>query len=160
MWLYEYFWIILVYGHLVYFILKVLAWEICNMIWGFGKNVIIKSPRQFMHGSNFYESDVSFSKSLLSCQFSNCPLNRRLPVLPLKQIPNDFSMSKNVQKSLLEKHRKCRKNLTFNEMRLALDAVMWHHTQWGRFFFWNCIWISKQESFFKISSLDRSQLRR
>ena len=45
LWLYEYFWIILSYGHLVYFILKVLAWEICNMRWGFAKKVIIKSQR-------------------------------------------------------------------------------------------------------------------
>ena len=58
LWLYEYFWIILLYGHLVYFILKVLAWEICNMKWGFAKKVIIKSQRQFMYGSNFYGSDV------------------------------------------------------------------------------------------------------
>ena len=48
LWLYEYFWIILLYGHLVYFILKVLAWEIWNMKWGFAKKVIIKSQRQFM----------------------------------------------------------------------------------------------------------------
>ena len=66
--------------------------------------------------------------------FKIMSLDRRLPVLPLKQIPNDFSMSKNVQKSLLEKHRKCKKNLTFNEMRLALDVVMWHPTQWGQIF--------------------------
>ena len=59
LWLYEYFWIILLYGHLVYFILKVLAWEICNMKWGFAKKVLLKSQRQFMYGSNFYESDVS-----------------------------------------------------------------------------------------------------
>ena len=50
LWLYEYFWIILLYGHLVYFIIKVLAWEICNMKWGFAKKVIIKSQRQFMYG--------------------------------------------------------------------------------------------------------------
>ena len=61
LWLYEYFWIILLYGHLVYFILKVLAWEICNMKWGFAKKVIIKSQRQFMYGSNFYGSDVTMS---------------------------------------------------------------------------------------------------
>ena len=48
------------YGHLVYFILKVLAWEICNMKWGFAKKVIIKSQRQLMYGSNFYELDVKF----------------------------------------------------------------------------------------------------
>ena len=29
------------YGHLVYFILKVLAWESCNMKWGFAKKIII-----------------------------------------------------------------------------------------------------------------------
>ena len=46
------------YGHLVHIILKVLAWEICNLKWGFAKKVIIKSERQFMYGSNFYESDV------------------------------------------------------------------------------------------------------
>ena len=61
LWLYEYFWIILFYGHLVYFILKVLAWEICNMKWGFAKKIIIKSKRQFMYGSNFYGSDVIHS---------------------------------------------------------------------------------------------------
>ena len=38
--------------------LKVLAWEICNMKWGFAKKVAIKSQRQFMPGSNFYGSDV------------------------------------------------------------------------------------------------------
>ena len=58
LWLYEYFWIILLYGHPVYFILKVLAWEIFNMKWGFAKKVIIKSQRQFMYSSNFYGSDV------------------------------------------------------------------------------------------------------
>ena len=40
----------------------------------------------------------------------------------------------NVQKSLLEEHRKCKKNLTFNEMRLALVVVMCHSTQWGQAF--------------------------
>ena len=60
LWLYEYFWIILLYGHLVCFILKLLAWEICNMKWGFAKKVIIKSQRQFSYGSNFYESDVMY----------------------------------------------------------------------------------------------------
>ena len=39
LWLYEYFWILLLYGHLVCFILKLLAWEICNMKWGFAKKV-------------------------------------------------------------------------------------------------------------------------
>ena len=48
MWLFEYFWIILLYGHLVYFILKVLAWEICNMKWEFAKKVIIKSQTVFV----------------------------------------------------------------------------------------------------------------
>ena len=28
------------------------------MKWGFAREVIIKSQRQFMYGSNFYESDV------------------------------------------------------------------------------------------------------
>ena len=28
---------------------------------GFAKKVIIKSQRQFMYGSNFYESDVTFT---------------------------------------------------------------------------------------------------
>ena len=50
---YEYVWIKLLYGHLVYFILKVLIWEICNMKWVFAKKVIIESQRQFMYGSNF-----------------------------------------------------------------------------------------------------------
>ena len=36
MWFYEYF-MISFYGQLVYFIFKVLAWEICNMKWGFAK---------------------------------------------------------------------------------------------------------------------------
>ena len=45
--------------YVVYFILKVLPWEICNMKWGFAKKVIIKSQRQFMYGSNFYVSDVT-----------------------------------------------------------------------------------------------------
>ena len=40
-------------------ILKVLAWETCNLKWGFAKKVIIKSQRQFMYGSNFYGSDVN-----------------------------------------------------------------------------------------------------
>ena len=44
--------------YLVYFILKVLAWEICNLKWGFAIKVI-KSQRQFMYGSNFYGSHVS-----------------------------------------------------------------------------------------------------
>ena len=38
--------------------LKVLAWEIYNMKWGFAKKVIIKSQWQHVHGSNFYESDI------------------------------------------------------------------------------------------------------
>ena len=59
LWLYEYFWIILLYGHLIYFISKVLAWEICNMKWRFAKKVIIKSQRQFMYDSNFYGSHVT-----------------------------------------------------------------------------------------------------
>ena len=62
LWLYEYLWIILLYGHLVCFILKLLAWEICNMKWGFAKKVKIKSQRQFIYGSNFYESDVTYMK--------------------------------------------------------------------------------------------------
>ena len=37
-----------------------MAWEICNMKWGFAKKAIIKSQRQFMYGSNFYESDVIY----------------------------------------------------------------------------------------------------
>ena len=61
LWLYEYVWIMLLYGHPVYFIFKVLAWEICIIKWGFAKKVIIKSQRQFMYGSNFYESDVSMT---------------------------------------------------------------------------------------------------
>ena len=52
------FWIILFYGRLVYFILKVFAWEICSMKWGFVKKVIIMSQRQFMYNSYFYGSDV------------------------------------------------------------------------------------------------------
>ena len=47
LWIYEYFWIILLHGHLVYFILKILAWEICNyMKWEFDKKVIIYPQRQ------------------------------------------------------------------------------------------------------------------
>ena len=65
LWLYEYFWItVLLYGHLEYLILKVLAWEICNMKWGFAKKVMIKSLRQFMYGSNFCGSDVIRTKSI------------------------------------------------------------------------------------------------
>ena len=53
--LWLFFWmILLLYWHLVYFILKVLAWEFCNVKWGFAKKVIIKSQRQLMYGSNFY----------------------------------------------------------------------------------------------------------
>ena len=52
------------YGHLVYFISKVLAWEISNMKWGFAKKVIIKSQRQFMYGSNIYGSDVTLTLSM------------------------------------------------------------------------------------------------
>ena len=59
LWLYEYFGIILLYGHLVYIAL-VLTWEICNMKWVFAKKVIIKSQRQIMCGSNFYGSDVIY----------------------------------------------------------------------------------------------------
>ena len=63
LWLYEYVWIILLYGHLVYFILKVLIYE-KFAIWNedLPKKVLLKSHRQFMYGSNFYESDVSSSK--------------------------------------------------------------------------------------------------
>ena len=48
---------IIVWAPSIYFLLKVLAWEICNMKWGFAKKVIIKSQRQFMYGSNFYGSE-------------------------------------------------------------------------------------------------------
>ena len=61
LWHFEYFWIISLYGHLVYFILKVLAWEFCNMKWGFAKKVVIKSQRQFMYGSNCHGSDVTYT---------------------------------------------------------------------------------------------------
>ena len=61
LWLCEYFWIILLYGHLVYFILKVLAWEICNVKWGFARKVIVKPQRQFMYGSIFYGSDIMYN---------------------------------------------------------------------------------------------------
>ena len=50
--------------------LKVLAWEICNMKWGFAKEVIVKSQRQFMYGSNLSESDVTFAER--SCGEINC----------------------------------------------------------------------------------------
>ena len=70
MWLCEYFWIILLYGHLVYVLhLKVLAWEICNMKRGFDKKVILKSQRQFMYGSNFYESDFTSKSAAFRCFF-------------------------------------------------------------------------------------------
>ena len=36
--------------------LKVLAWEICSMKWGFAHKVIVKSQRQFMYGLNFHGS--------------------------------------------------------------------------------------------------------
>ena len=52
LWLYEYFWIILLYEHLVSFILKVLAWEICSIKWVFAK-------KSHIYGSNFYESDFT-----------------------------------------------------------------------------------------------------
>ena len=48
---------IIVWAHSI-LILKVSAWEICNMKWGFAKKVKIKSQRQVMYGSIFYESDV------------------------------------------------------------------------------------------------------
>ena len=35
-----------------------MAWEICNMKWGFAIKVIIKSIQQFMYGLNFYGSDI------------------------------------------------------------------------------------------------------
>ena len=41
LWLHEYVRIILLYGHLVYFIWKAMAWESCNIKWGFAKQVII-----------------------------------------------------------------------------------------------------------------------
>ena len=40
---YQYLWIGLLYWHLVYLVLKVLAWEICNIELEFAKKVIIKS---------------------------------------------------------------------------------------------------------------------
>ena len=51
--LYEYVWIILLYGHLLYLTLLV-----------FAKAVIIKSQRKFMYGSNFYGSDVRIASGL------------------------------------------------------------------------------------------------
>ena len=47
LWLYEYFWIISLYGNLVYFILKVLAWKICIMKWGFAKKSHNKVTKTF-----------------------------------------------------------------------------------------------------------------
>ena len=47
-------------GPPVCLIFKVLAWEICNMKWGFSKKVMIKSQKQFMYGSNFCGSDVTY----------------------------------------------------------------------------------------------------
>ena len=60
LWLNECFWIILLYGHLGHFILKVLAWKISNMKFGFAQKVKIRSQRQFMYGSNFNGSDVVY----------------------------------------------------------------------------------------------------
>ena len=40
---YQYLWIGLLYWHLVYLVLKVLAWEICNIELEFAKKVIIQS---------------------------------------------------------------------------------------------------------------------
>ena len=56
-------------AYLVYFIIKVLAWENWNMKWGFAKKVIIKSQRQFIYGSNFYESGVTTKSSNLEKMF-------------------------------------------------------------------------------------------
>ena len=36
------------------------------MKWGFAEKVIIKSQRQFMYGSNFYESDVTLARKIKS----------------------------------------------------------------------------------------------
>ena len=55
------------FWHLAYFILKVFAWKICNMKWGFPKKFITESQRQFMYGSNFYESDVRWEKKISWC---------------------------------------------------------------------------------------------
>ena len=57
LWLHEYFWIILLYGHLVYFILK--SGHEKFAMWN--EDLPEKSQIQFMygHGSNFYESDVT-----------------------------------------------------------------------------------------------------
>ena len=63
LWLYKYVWIILLYGHLVYFILKVLTWKFDILNEDLPKKVIIKSEKQFMHGSNFYGSDFMYWKT-------------------------------------------------------------------------------------------------
>ena len=54
-----------------YFILKVLAWEICNMKWGFTIKIIIKSQKQFLYCSNFYESDVIKSSIIKPSKLMN-----------------------------------------------------------------------------------------
>ena len=68
LWLYEYSWVISLFGHLNSILhFKVLGirnlqceMRICQ------KKVMIKSVSQFMHGSNFYESDVIINMSLHS----------------------------------------------------------------------------------------------
>ena len=54
-----------------YFILKVLAWEICIMKWGFTIKMIIKSQKQFLYCSNFYESDVIKSSIIKPSKLMN-----------------------------------------------------------------------------------------
>ena len=63
LWLYKYVWIILLYGHLVYFILKVLTWKFVILNEDLPKKVIIKSEKKFMNGSNFYGSDFMYWKT-------------------------------------------------------------------------------------------------
>ena len=48
------------YWHIVYLVLKVLMWEICNIKSKFAKKVIIQSQItiNLMCGLNFYETDV------------------------------------------------------------------------------------------------------
>ena len=80
--LYEYFRIILLYGHLVYFNSNVLAWEICNMKWEFAKKVIIKSQRQFMYGSNFCGLDISSNIRQFNNEDFFLPMKPSAPLAP------------------------------------------------------------------------------
>ena len=91
------------FRHLVYLILKVLAWEICNMKLEFAKKAIIQSQLQFTYNvwfeflwmrlynstTNFSNADSSQKSSITTIADSESPKLQRLAKSGLYINPSD-----------------------------------------------------------------------